>query len=314
MNIYVSSCAEDGGIYRYNLNKNGKLEFLDITPLDRPMYTIKSDKKMHILLRAPFENSNDSGIVTAEIAEDGVLTKPTSPISTKGEVACHLTEYNGEIFCANYISGSVFRTPDLLKVHEGYGPNLPRQDKAHTHFTGVTPDKKYIAVCDLGLDTVFFYDKNLNVVNSVKVPDGHGARHLVFSDDGKYMFVVNELKSTVSVFSHNDAKCTLLDTKSCLPADFTGESFASAIRLKNGKIYVSNRGHNSIAELNFDGRKLELISAYSCHGNFPRDFDFFGEYIVCTNQFSNDITVLDKDFNLTDKVSDIKEAICVTGE
>ena len=131
------------------------------------------------------------------------------------------------------------------------------------HFVCLTPDTNYICAADLGTDTVYLYDRALNLHSTAKVPAGHGVRHLAFSQDGKWMFAANELKSTVSAFAYKDDTLELVDTCAALPADFAGESTIAAIREKGGHIYVSNRGHDSVSKLSFDGRKLTLLDTFS---------------------------------------------------
>lgn len=310
-NIYIASCSSDGGIYHYKLMPDGRMEYASFVAMDRPMYMTLANNKMYILLRDPFESS-ESGLVTYDIDCDGNFMNLSKILSTKGEVACHLCVDKDSVYCVNYISGSVIKMPDLLVKHIGEGENPIRQDKAHTHFVGLTPDKNFLCVTDLGLDTVFLYDKNLKPISSARVPTGHGARHLVFSDDSNYMFVANELKSTVSSFTYKGGFLKLIDTKSCLPTDFTGESTASAIRFLDNCVYVSNRGHNSISVFEHKNGILDLKGVYPCHGEFPRDFDIIGDFVVTTNEKGNSISVLNREnMRLVYQQKNIKSPVCV---
>lgn len=309
-NIYIASCNENGGIYHYILGENGKLTQKGFTPMDRPMYLKVHNGKMYILLRAPFESNAESGLICYDIDRKGALTNPSQIISTKGEVACHLEVNDDKIYCVNYISGSIVSLPDgKLVKHRGKGVNAKRQESAHTHFVCETPDKKYLAVTDLGLDTVFLYDKELNCISKAKVPDGHGVRHLIF--DEEYCFSANELESTLSVFRYNNGKLEIADTVSLLPEDFSDESTASAIRLENDRIYVSNRGHNSISVLEYKNSKLKNLGTFSSFGAFPRDFDIIGNYIISTNELSNSVTVLDKETKECIDTVEVTSPVCV---
>jgi len=99
-----------------------------------------------------------------------------------------------------------------------------------------------------------------------------------------------------------------------LPEDFCKESTASAIRIDNGKIYVSNRGHNSISVFEYEDNKLKMTKTHSCFGDSPRDFDIIGDYIISTNEKSNSVTVLNKEtMELVDVFNDILSPICVIG-
>lgn len=313
MNIYIASCSPDGGMYQYRLSDEGKLSFVNKTDCDRPMYAVIDGEKMYILLRAPFKENNESGLVQYDIAEDGTLKNPTEPVSTKGIVACHLTVKNSAVYCVNYLSGNVIKMPDTVVAHSGKGVHPTRQEAPHTHFAGFTPDGKYLCVTDLGLDTVFLYHPDMTLKDRVKVPEGHGARHLVFSDDGKYMFVANELESTVSSFEYDGESLSYIETVSCLPEENHFESTASAIRYHEDKIYVSNRGHDSVSILCHKKGRMTLSGTIDCGGAGPRDFDIIKGFIVATNEKSGNVTVTDlKTHEKTFELTDIKAPLCVT--
>lgn len=110
-----------------------------------------------------------------------------------------------------------------------------------------------------------------------------------------YLFAANELKSTVAAFAYREGNLKLLDVCSAIPDDFEGETYIAAIRVRGERIYVSNRGHDSVAVLRFDGSQLELLNTCSCGGQTPRDFCFAGKYVLCTNQDSDTVTVLDEE-------------------
>ena len=306
--VYIASRIKDGGIYKYAYTKENGYMKDGFTPLNNPMYMIVKNKKMHILLRAPFENSS-SGYIRLDITENGDLMSRSDIVSTSGETACHLTEFKGRIYCVNYTSGDVTKIGEKTVNHNSEALAI-----SHPHFIGETPDGKYLAVTDLGQDLIYIYDEDLNCLNKIEMPNGHGVRHLAFSKDGRYVFTVNELKSTVSVLAYCDGGMTLLDTISCLPKDFVGQSFASAIRLYKEYIYVANRGYNSISKLSFDGQKLKFIDAFDCKGKTPRDFVFHVDRIICANQDSDTITVLEENHNGKYEVIQqmyINEPICV---
>lgn len=311
-NIYIASCSPDGGIYHYTLFPDGHMEFVNKTNLDRPMYTTVDKNKMYILLRAPFTKNRESALVVYDIDENGLLVNPSPLASTRGEVACHLTVKDSDVYCVNYISGSVIKIPDTLVTHEGKGPHPQRQASPHTHYVGFTPDKKYICVTDLGLDTIFIYNPDMTIKCKASVPKGHGARHLIFSEDGDFCFVANELLSTVSSFRYCDGTLSLIETVDVLLSDYKGESTASAIRYNDGKIYVSNRGHNSISVLEHMDGRMNLLGTIDCGGDFPRDFDIVGDFIISTNEKSNSVTVINKQtLKEVYKVTGIDSPICI---
>lgn len=291
-NIYIASCVKGGGIYHYTLSENNVLDFCEKTTLDEPMYMIIRNEKMYILLRQPDEKTNFSGELSIDIDGTGKLFAPSRIISTKGVVACHLEVSDDNIYAVNYVSGSVIKLPDTLVTHSGHGLHKVRQAAPHTHFVHASPDGKYILVTDLGLDKIFVYDKDLKLVSEVSVPSGHGPRHLAFSDDGKIVYCVNELGSSVSIFSYSDGELKLQNTISALPKDFSGDNISAAIRIKDNYLYVSNRGHNSISVFEIkDSYNIVLKECVDCGGNSPRDFNIIDDVLICTNEKSDNVTV-----------------------
>ena len=311
-NIYIAACVQDGGIYRYSMDEYGKTVFLDKTDIDKPMYMFLDEGKMYVILKEVFPDKT-SGIMTYDVDCDGKLSNPSEIVSTKGEVACHLWVCDGDAYVANYVSGSVIKMPDTLRVHEGSGPDKPRQAGPHTHFVTETPDG-YMAVCDLGLDTIFFYDKDMNLKFSLKVPEGHGARHLAFSPEGRLMYCVNEVQSTVSVFRYCGEKSELLKTYKTLPDDFKDKNLAAAIRISDGFLYVSNRGYDGVTSFKINGEELELCDYFKV-GSHPRDINIFGDILVCTNMLDNNVTFYKLSegrlSGVLNTISDIGEPLCV---
>jgi 6-phosphogluconolactonase len=313
--IYIASCDKSGGICRYLINKHGKLTFVEKTDLDRPMYLAVENNKMYVLLRQPFEKSNESGMVSFDIDEYGSLINSSEILTTHGMVACHLAVENGQVYCVNYLSGSVVKMPDKVATHVGKSIHPTRQAEPHAHYVCAAPDG-YILAVDLGMDRIITYSKDLDQVYEASVPKGHGARHLVFSKDNKYVFCANELKSSVSAFLYDRGRLEIMNTYPTLPAGFCGDSAAAAIRISDdGKyLYISNRGHNSIACFEIIKGELMSIAIESCKGDSPRDFNIIGDYLISANENSNTVTVFKmENGKMCDMADEIKlsKALCI---
>ncbi|MBQ3505660.1 MAG: beta-propeller fold lactonase family protein [Clostridia bacterium] len=290
MIIYILSCEtteNKGGIYAFELAGNGALQKREYFPCDRPMYAVKSGKRLCVLLRQPFENNNFSGYFYV----DEKLKNATQIKSTRGIVACHLCVDDDDVYTVNYLSGNIVKNGEVSSRRIGRSVHPVRQTEAHTHFVGKTPDG-YLAVCDLGTDTLACYNQDLTLISAEKVPDGYGIRHLVFSKDGKYIYAVNELVPSVSVFAYNKGTAILIDTVSikCKHEKANG----AAIRLSNdGKyLYISLREENVICVFAVEKGNITLTQTIDCGGDNPRDFNIFGEYLLCTNEKSNTVTVM----------------------
>ncbi len=306
--LYVCSCSEDGGLVRVSLDsETGELEMISKIPLDRPMYAIKRDGELLVITREGGEG-NFGALVRFAVNEDGELSQIGEKLDTGGIVPCHLDSAGEDIYVVNYLSGNVRRMGGRTVFHAGRGPHPTRQEAPHTHCVKIAPDANVI-VTDLGLDTVFVYSRELRLLSSAKVPDGYGARHLAFSEDGKTLFCVNELVSSVTVFDYNGA-LTPLGTYKAAP-NMEGNT-AAAIRLVGNELFVSNRGHDSIAVFSVDGTKLALKKYIKTYGEEPRDFDVFGRFIVSANQKSNAVCVIDKETGELVCALGVKEPLCVT--
>jgi 6-phosphogluconolactonase len=213
---------------------------------------------------------------------------------------------------ANYRTGSIsvfLREPDgsLGKrvehvQHEGSSVHPIRQTGPHAHqilFDPVTGD---LLVPDLGLDAVLTYNLKDGVL--IERPEaritstpGAGPRHLAFHPDGKHLFLLNELDSTLMVLRRNGDRFTQTHIASTLPASFNGHNQTSAVRVSYSGNYVlaSNRGFDSIAVLAFDPAMstVELKLVEPTLGREPRDFVQTpdGGHIVVGNQDSDTVVV-----------------------
>ena len=284
----VASCVPDGGVYRYELYENGEVAQLQKISMPSPMYFAQAGDRLWVVLCDPFDGSKDSGLAAYDLKSGKLLT---DAICTRGEVGCHLAIDGEDVYVANYIGGSVFALPNTLDRHKGHGPNPDRQEAAHPHSVFFTPDKKYILSCDLGLDSIFVYDRDLQKVARAKVPDGAGPRHLTFSRDGRYVYCLNELSATVSIFAYADGALTYLDS-AIISADLAcGQGKGAAIKLtKDGRyLYATERELNIIALFEVHGERLELIDRFDSHGSGPRDFALIGSeaFAISTNQLDD---------------------------
>lgn len=239
-----------------------------------------------------------------------------------GEDPCYLSfDKTGKyLFVANYSSGTVAVFPvlangrlgehsALIKDQGALGPNKERQEAPHAHWIGVTPGNLFVFVADLGLDQIMIYRFDASKGSVVPhepafaaVEPGAGPRHVAIHPSGRFVYTVNELKSTVTVFSSaaqkkNQPYLVLKQQVSMLPKDFSGRNDAAEIAVHpNGKfLYASNRGHDSIAvfEINEANGTLTSVADVPTGGKEPRHFaiDPTGKFLLAENQFSNNIVV-----------------------
>lgn len=303
--IYILSCEKienGGGVYGYHLTEKGELKELAYFPCDRPMYALRCPKGLCVLLRQPFEKDEDSGYFYV----DESLKKASEIKSTRGKVACHLCVDSDDVYIVNYLSGNIVKNGEIIEQRTGRSMHPTRQTEPHTHFVDKTPDGHW-AVCDLGTDTLAFYDKDVRLISESKVPDGYGIRHLVFSKDGKYIYAVNELVPSVSVFTYHDGCATLIDTVRIKCKN--GSANGAGIRIsENGRyLYVSVREENVICVYAVQNEKLTLLQMVACGGDSPRDFNIFGTHLICCNEKRGNVKIFKiKKGLLIEKAQEIK--------
>lgn len=230
-----------------------------------------------------------------------------------GAGPCHLiVDKTGRwVLVANYSGGTTavlpiredgsLGEPVCVRPHKGKSVHPTRQQQPHPHQVWIAEGTNLVLVPDLGTDQVVLYRLNEatgeltpNDPPAVSVPAGSGPRHLAYSPGNRFLFVLNELTTTVSVFRCEDSvPVQLLETVSALPADFQGENTAAEIVVHpNGRwVFTSNRGHDSIAIFAFDpaAGKLRLQGHVPSGGRTPRNFavDPSGRWLLSANQQSD---------------------------
>ena len=260
-----------------------------------------------------FEDRPGGGITAyARDPRTGRLT-PLNARSTLGDSPCHVTlDRSGRfVLNANYgeDAGSVTvhriepngRLGDMTDhvEHAGSGPDPVRQANSHVHMIASDPATGDILVSDLGSDTVFVYglagDGRLAAKTSANLDavPGAGPRHLAFHPDGRHLFIVNELDSTVCALRRVDDHFVLADRVPTRPVGAGGQNLAGAVRVTpSGRhVLVSNRGDDSLAVLRFDpdASALSLVGITPDVGECPRDFIVTpdGRHVIVAGQDSD---------------------------
>jgi 6-phosphogluconolactonase len=274
-------------------------------------------------------------------APSGKLT-PLDKQETGGPGPCHLAlDATGRMLVvANYSGGSFAAFPVAADgsigpratfiAFTGKGPNAQRQDAPHAHAAVFSPDNRFVLINDLGTDRTMVY--RVHPETAGIEPDdppfatadaGAGPRHLVFGPAHRFVYVLNEMASTVTRFSWTPSSGALVkvDSISALPPDFHGSNTAAEIvAAPDGRtLYTSNRGHDSIAVFHISsGGALKLIENIPTLGHTPRSFtlDPSGRWLLAANQDSNNITIFRVDrrtgrLTATPKAIDVPSPICL---
>jgi 6-phosphogluconolactonase len=327
--FYVGSYTSEGaeGIYLCQLNTaTGEIQLeKTFTGIENPSF-VKLSPSKQILYAVSEAGENGSFVYAYKVGDNktlGYLNKQSSG----GQGPCHVdvspdgkfvavANYGGGTFSLYSVreDGSIDPAVKTIR-NSGTGPNTDRQSKPHAHSVRFSPFSNEIFNADLGTDQLnICHLENGTMVQHdqkfVKLPPGAGPRHFEFHPNGRVIYVINELNSTISTIVKKGDEWKVVDNISTLPDDFEGVSYCADIHIsKDGKfLYGSNRGHNSIAVFKVDPKdqSLSFLETVSVEGNWPRNFGITpdGNWMLVANQRSNTITV----FKIDKKTGGLKYA------
>ncbi|HEX2855464.1 MAG TPA: lactonase family protein [Opitutaceae bacterium] len=264
-------------------------------------------------------NSGNPGGVAAYAIDPhtGALTFLNRELAGGGDTSYLSLDRTGRYaLAANYDGGNIAAfalKPDgslgdwtAFVQHTGKSVHPQRQTRAYAHSIITDPSNRFALAADLGVDKVFIYrfDEKAGTLKAgdpafATVAPGSGPRHVKFHPNGRWVYLINELASTVAAFNWDSAAGALTEfqTVSTLPADFKGSSTCAELEVHpNGKfLYGSNRGHDSLAVFAIEqaGGALTPVEHVPSGGKTPRNFAFdpTAKWIVCTNHGSNNAVV-----------------------
>jgi 6-phosphogluconolactonase len=284
------------------------------------------------------------GVAAYRKERDGSLTLiNTSPTGDGGGAHIAVHPSGKFLLTAQYGGGSVALFPldtdgrlgaATLSHHEGGSRVVPgRQDSPHPHWCGFSPDGRFALVPDLGLDGIVIYRVNAEQLSierhgfAASVPGG-GPRHMRFSHDGRFIYLLNELSLSVTTFEwdaeHGTAR-QLATVPSLSEIEKAGEDFNSAAEIlvhPNGRfLYSSNRGHDSVTVYRADSSNaaLAVIQVQPIRGAFPRNINLSpgGEWLLAAGADSNTVAVHRVDLNTgkltyqTKGIINVPSPICI---
>lgn len=287
LGTYTRNSSE--GIYEITLNTETKTldnlklvakvdnaTYLDYDPSTSTVYSV-------------YQKGDQAGIAQWKREDDGQLEK-LKTLTRKEVPPCYIKFKDGLVYTTNYHQGkmTIYNEKDVER-------EVQYEDGAHAHFADFDPKTNLLYVTDLGNDTLYKYkgDKELD---SVKLEEGSGPRHLSFHPRLDRIYALAEHKNTITVL---DSDFNIYQIISTLKDEAT-QSDGGAIRIsQDGNfLYASNRGEDTIAvfEIDKDGA-LKKIQSISTEGEHPRDFALSPDekFLVVANRDTNNLSLYSKD-------------------
>ncbi|MBP2473412.1 6-phosphogluconolactonase [Crossiella equi] len=302
LGTYTDAASGGKGIGLARAGANGSLtvestaatespSFLAVGPGGRTVYAV---------------NELEKGTVTAFAVQDNGSLKSLGSRSSGGAHPCHLVVHpSGRyVLTANYTSGTVGVLPVQASGALGNPSHIVQHPgKPHAHQVVVSPDGKYVLATDLGTSSVYTYTLDLGTGRltlraTLALKSTAGSRNLVFHPNGKVVYILNELDSTLVVAAYDAAsgKLTALQTVSSVPAGVK-DNFPGGVAISpDGRfVYGGNRGHNTVAVFatSEEGRKVTLVATPDCGGSWPRHLAVTpdGSTLYSANQRGNVIGI-----------------------
>ncbi len=312
------------GVYVYNFNaQTGKATWVSNTDSSTNPSYITLSHSGNLLYAVNETGGAKPGKVSAYSfnRKNGNLTYLNTELSG-GDDPCYVAVSNNDkwIAVANYSGGNVSVLPinkngslrpiSQLIQDEGSSFNKDRQEKAHVHESVFSPDYTYLFTPDLGTDKVMIYQFNSSLSKPlhpsspafVITPPGSGPRHITFSPNKKFAYLIHELSGTVTAYSYHMGKLKEIQELPTHPEGFKGVIGSAEVFVSpdNKFLYASNRGDENnitIFSINSVTGKLKLIGYQSVFGKAPRNFiiDPTGNYLLVANQDSDNIVIFKRD-------------------
>ncbi|WP_019004502.1 lactonase family protein [Cohnella laeviribosi] len=286
-----------GGVCAYRINQeDGTLEFLNAVSSvgPYPCYVVADRENKYAFVA---NHGNHEDVVTkVRITPDGKYEAVR--VYDDGSIAMFLIKADGSLGeCCD------------VKILEGKSVDGYFQRSPHPHSVWIDPTNRFLIIGDKGADSVIVYridyrNGKLIEASVFKSLPGSGPRHIAFHPELPVMYVNNEINSTVNAFrfDFDTGSIELIDTARTIPdpyippdpLDHFASNATADMRVhRTGKfLYVSNRGHNSIASYEIDrAGKLKLIGFTPTNGQIPRaiNFDLTGDKLYAVNQRTGNI-------------------------
>jgi 6-phosphogluconolactonase len=301
---YTDAISE--GIYYYEFNtKTGKLtnEKLAAKIINPSFIAYSLDKKyLYAVGEVDNYNNTKSGFVASyKITEDGTL-KFLNETSSNGANPCHITLNSKNAVISNYTGGTISihkidENRNILPAFQVVNQNAPNKI-SHVHFAKFFGADLFVS--NLGRDFIsdFKIEGNKYVLKeNYPMSPKAGPRHFEITKSGNFIYVINELNSTISILKKEDKSYINIQNISTLNKNFKGDNACAEIQLSKNEqfLYGSNRGENSIVvfKRNKKTGSIQKIQSIPVHGNWPRNFTLSpnGKFLLVANKKSKNISV-----------------------
>ena len=297
-------------IYDFDPENGRIIKQIDETEITNPSYISISHNGKYLY------SITDDGVQSYSIKKDGTL-KFMNKSGINGMRGCYIsTDYEDRfLFVAGYHDGkltvlSLKKDGSIDRIceeiyHKGFGSVGERNYRPHIDCAKMTRDNKFLCVTDVGMDHIKVYRLNhetgkLELADIIRSEIESAPHHIKFSHDGKFAYIIHEMKNYIDVYSYsckgNAPLFEKIQTVSTVNDYHAGNSAAYAIQISNddGYIYCSNAGDNSVSAFRRSKKDgtLEKLFTLPISGDFPKDIAVTDDnrFLLSLNNESNMIS------------------------
>ena len=319
MYLMVGSYAtpEEEGIkvYAWDNEKGEALYVSGLKGISNPSYQVVSADGNRVYSVGEDEGETSTAHFLSFDKTNGKLTLMNTQL-TNGGAPCYINLSPDEdwVITANYMGGSISVLPLDASgrlsenvstfAFTGEGENKIRQGQPHLHCVEFTPDGKFLLANDLGTDKIHVFpltpQGKLDEMGTfdVELEPGSGPRHLCFSKDGRFAYLINEISGKVTTLIYNEGTLQPIHD---IEADTVNAQGSADIHLSpDGKfLYASNRlKADGIAVFSVNQETGLLTKAgYQLTGIHPRNFIITpdGRFLLVACRDSNLVQIFRRD-------------------
>lgn len=309
---YTNGTGDKFGIRVYDVDiKNGRMTEKSKIKITNSSYVTESKNKKYLY------SITDFGVEAYDIKKDGTLSL-INEASINGMRGCYLsTDYEDKfLFCAGYHDGKI----TVLRLNEdgsigeiteeiyqkGLGSAAGRNHRPHVQCVRMTKDNKFLCACDLGMDRINVYKLNHNTgrlenADVIHCDQESAPRHIKFSEDGEFIYVLTEQKNSIDVYhyrvdDHDIPDFERIQSMSTIDEPDIQGVASSALMFSMDYNYLvsSSLGENFVDIYRADKRtgKLKKVLGLPISGEYPKDAALFpdNKHLVSLNHESNTMT------------------------
>ncbi len=312
--------GESKGIYTYRFNQEtGETVALSNAEVSNPSYLTISDDNKYVYAVSEHGDGREAVNAFSFDKSSGTLNFINKE-PAMGADPCYITTNGTHVVAANYSGGSIAAFPigkdgkvlpasDIV-TYNGSGPDTDRQTSPHLHCVQFSPEGNYLFADDLGVDYVYkmVVNKRANAENKqkllpignphgYKIKPGSGPRHLTFAPNGKYAYLISEIKGTITVFEYNNGN--LKEIQTVFADEMNAKGSADIHVSPDGRfVYATNRlkaDGLAIFGVNHDNGMVKKIG-YELTGVHPRNFIITpnGKYLLVACRDDNVIQIFER--------------------